>query len=923
MKKFLKIFAVVLLLFIAFLIAIPFLFKGKIIEAIKQEANKSLDAKLNFGDVDLTLISSFPNLKLSLQDLSIIGNAPFDGDTLIYTKNISIKAGLYDVVSGGQTNIKSIVLDNPFINILILKDGKANYNITKESKDASTGSTESTAFKLALNSYEINNGKINYDDRSLTFRMLLNDVNHKGSGDFTQDLFLLKTQTEVKSTDVWYGGVKYLSQVQSKLLADLDMDMKNFKFTFKENELALNDLSTAFDGWLAMPKDDIDMDLKWKVNRNDFKSFMSLIPGVYSSSFKDVKCTGNLAMNGFVKGTMTDTRMPGYGLNVKIDNGNFQYPSLPSAIKNTLVDLKINNPDGVTDHTIIDLKKMHVEIGGDPFDAKLFVTTPVSDANIDAMLKGKINLGNLKNTVPLPQGMILTGILNADMLAKGRYSAIEQKRYEDFNASGTMSIADMNYNDTKSGDKYFIKQFMLTFNPKNVTLNNLEASVKNSDFKASGTIDNLIGYYVKNDLLKGSFNVSANKINVNDWMVSGATAEGQAVDTSKMSAMQIPANIDFDMTTAIGKLIYDDIIMTNVKGNIVARDEKLSMNNLFMNLMGGSMVMDGSYTAKNIKKPDYTFKLNITDWDIQQTNKTFNTVKKFAPITSKCNGKFSIVMDMLGNMDEHMQPQLDKLNAYGKLQSKDVTLNNLTALSKIADELNMPQYKQMKLSNVNISFDIKNGRLFVKPFEQNLSGTKSVIEGSQGLDQTIAYTMKLNIPLSSMGTAAKGKAQSLLSQLSGKTGINISLPDPVPVDVIIGGTVLKPEIKTSFKNTGANIVNTIKDEIKNQVNTQIDNAKEKARAEADKILKEAEVKSKELRDAGYQAAEEIRKQGYAAADNVVKEAKNPVAKIAAQKLAEKMKKETDKKVEAAKREADDKANKINEEAKKKADELLK
>ncbi|MBL0051032.1 MAG: AsmA family protein [Bacteroidetes bacterium] len=603
MKKFLKIFAVVLLLFIAFLIAIPFLFKGKIIEAIKQEANKSLDAKLNFGDVDLTLISSFPNLKLSLQDLSIIGNAPFDGDTLIYTKNISIKVGLYDVVSGGQTNIKSIVLDNPFINILILKDGKANYNITKESKDASTSSAEPTAFKLALNSYEINNGKINYDDRSLTFRMLLNDVNHKGSGDFTQDLFLLKTQTEVKSTDVWYGGVKYLNQVQSKLLADLDIDMKNFKFTFKENELALNDLSTAFDGWLAMPKDDIDMDLKWKVNRNDFKSFMSLIPGVYSSSFKDVKCTGNLAMNGFVKGTMTDTRMPGYGLNVKIDNGNFQYPSLPSAIKNTIVDLKINNPDGVTDHTIIDLKKMHVEIGGDPFDAKLFVTTPVSDANIDAMLKGKINLGNLKNTVPLPQGMILTGILNADMLAKGRYSAIEQKRYEDFNASGTMSVAEMNYNDTKSGDKYFIKQFMLTFNPKNVTLNNLEATVKNTDFKATGTIDNLIGYYVKDDLLKGAFTLVANKINVNDWMVSGATSEGQAVDTSKMSVVQIPANIDFDITTAIGKLIYDDIIMTNVKGNIVARDEKLSMNNLFMNLMGGAMVMNGTYSAKILRNP--------------------------------------------------------------------------------------------------------------------------------------------------------------------------------------------------------------------------------------------------------------------------------------------------------------------------------
>lgn len=49
----------------------------------------------------------------------------------------------------------------------------------------------------------------------------------------------------------------------------------------------------------------------------------------------------------------------------------FQYPTLPVGVNNVNVDLTINNPDGIPDHTAIDLNRMHVELGREPFDAKL------------------------------------------------------------------------------------------------------------------------------------------------------------------------------------------------------------------------------------------------------------------------------------------------------------------------------------------------------------------------------------------------------------------------------------------------------------------------------------------------------------------------------------------------------------------------
>ena len=66
--------------FLVLLIAVfaaPFLFKDKLIQLVKDEANKSLNAKVDFGEFDLTLISSFPDFRFKIQNVSVINVEPF------------------------------------------------------------------------------------------------------------------------------------------------------------------------------------------------------------------------------------------------------------------------------------------------------------------------------------------------------------------------------------------------------------------------------------------------------------------------------------------------------------------------------------------------------------------------------------------------------------------------------------------------------------------------------------------------------------------------------------------------------------------------------------------------------------------------------------------------------------------------------
>ena len=194
MKKILKWFFIVIGVLLVLLIAAPFLFKDKLVGLIKEETNKNLNATVDFSDASLSLIRSFPNLSLELENLSVINMAPFAGDTLVYAKSLGITVDIMSVIRGSEINIRSVTVADAVMNFLVTKEGKANWDIAKPSETA-TAAGEPSKFKASLKSYTVSNADVTYDDRSLDFYLRLEDVNHAGKGDFTQDLFVLSTTT--------------------------------------------------------------------------------------------------------------------------------------------------------------------------------------------------------------------------------------------------------------------------------------------------------------------------------------------------------------------------------------------------------------------------------------------------------------------------------------------------------------------------------------------------------------------------------------------------------------------------------------------------------------------------------------------------------------------------------------------------------
>jgi len=911
------------LVLLILVIAAPFLFKDKLVQLAKDEANKNLNAKVDFGDFDLTLFSSFPDFRFKIQNVSVINIEPFLGDTLAYMKELSFDLNIKSVISGDKYQVNSVMIDSPVINATVLADGRASYDIAKASTDttsATPADTSATKFALKLNSLEIKHANVSYNDMKGNMSAVLKDMNYTMSGDFTQDIFVLSNLLEIAETSFNMSGVGYLTKVKTRFKADLDMDMPNMKFTFKENELGLNDLALAFDGFVAMPKEDINMNLKFAAKQTEFKSILSLIPSVYSKDFASVKTSGKLKLDGFANGTMHTSpdgksdKYPSFALNLSISDAMFKYPSLPKSVNNINIDVHVENKKDYLDATVIDVNKFHLEMGGNPVDLWAHVKTPISDPDLKAEVKAVINLASVKEFIPQEKGDDMSGIIKADVAAAGRMSSIDKKEYDKFKMSGSLEIDKMNYKTASLPYDVLLNTLKLNFTNQFVELAAFDARMGKSDVKANGKIDNFMQYIFKDSLIVGHFNMQSNLMDLNQLMASSptstATAKPAAADTSAMSVVEVPGNIDFVLNATITKLLYDNLVIENMNGNIAVKKKKVDMTNLKMGLLGGNVLMNGYYETTNPKKPTVNFNFKVDNFDIQKTFAAFNTVQKIAPIGQYAKGMFTATLENFkADLDTKMSPVLSSLNGNGVFKTNSVSVGGFPAFVKLGEALKVEQLKNLTIENVNADYEFKDGRVALRnPVKVKIGKINADITGSTGFDQTIDYNWKMIVPTEIFGSQATTMVSGLLGQAGSAVGANVTLPKTINVNVGFGGTVTKPTIKTGMKSDGKSAVEAVKDQV-------VDAVKDKANEEAQKILADAQAQAAKLKADAQAASEKIRTEGYAEADKQLEAVKNPLAKVAAKKAAELAKKEVDKKAQKILDDADAKSQKLIEDAK--------
>jgi hypothetical protein len=959
MKKTLLIILGIFIFLLVSLIALPFIFKDKIIERIDKEIAASINAKVYYDadKVSLSVFKRFPHVSATVEQFGIVGNEPFQYDTLVHMDKFQIDLNLRSILFGDIPTLTGIHLDGGSLYVKVLEDGTANYDITYPSEEDTVTETN---FQIAVDLIEVNNLDLIYNDRSLQFFMALGDINLTGSGDFTADVYDLPLKMDALIADIAYEGTDYLTNKKFKAETNMNIDMANMKFAFGDGEFSLNDFLFDLTGFVALPSDDIEIDLAFAGKDNTFKNILSLVPGIYTESFAGLKTSGTMDFQGFIKGIYNETSFPTFDIVLNVADGMFQYPDLPRPVSNVNIDFQAKNETNNLDNTIINIPTFNLDFGSNPISGRFFLAN-LKSYDMDGALKGKLNLEELTSIFPIEgmelkglldinaqakgkydsvakiipnvdikmllsngfiksadypapidklninasvintsgnmndflvdlsqfgfvledeaingnlrindftilnwngavngtvdlgkilaifpmEGMNMAGKINADIQTKGSYKDVEDGNFNKLDTRGNVGINQFSFTSTDLPQGIKINQAKAEFSPDRITLIQFDSEVGQSPLQATGFLSNYMNYFLKeNETLKGQLSLTSSKFNVNEWMTESST-----VDTTALAVIELPKDIDFSMSVAAAEVVYDNLSLKDVKGNMSLRDGILRFTDASMKALGGQMNLSGSYDPTNLAEPKFDFNLNLANLSIPQAFQSFNTVQAFAPIAQHLTGNFNSTLAFSGKLGQDMMPILSSLDGNGLLKIAEAALKDSPIIQGVTSLTKLNDTNTINFKNLSIPIEINNGVLDVRPFDVKLWDYQANIQGSTGFDGTINYLVNMQVPAGKFGA----QANTLLSAISGTEASGSTM---IPVAISLGGTYNAPKVGLAGGNSIENLLTTA---LKSRVSAEKENIQQEVtqqfKAAEDSLKRELKLKAEVVQDSVKKEAE--------------------------------------------------------------------
>ncbi|MEM0996476.1 MAG: AsmA-like C-terminal region-containing protein [Bacteroidota bacterium] len=891
------------------------------------------------------------DMYLKIVNLNHNGRGDFQGDNYdfdTYTQADSVTFRL-----AGTTYLREAQVD---ADLILGIDNAASMYTLKENR-------------IGFNALELHfDGWIKMPDDAITMDLKYNTNNNsfKGilsmvPGIYKQDFADIDTDGTF-ALDGWFKGTyseHTLPGFQAHLgvtngrfhYPDLPEEIKDINFDLKVAcpDGNLNNLKLNFPQFRAMMgtaplrgrliasnlmSDNINLDAALKVSLD-----LATVDQFYPMEGQELR--GKFSVDGTAQGVLNYPagKYPLVNATMTLKDGYLKNSEFPSALEKMRLDAEMKNATGDLNGTTLDVNQFHTEIDGSPIDATLHVKD-FDDPNYDLRLKGLLDLGKLIKIYPM-EGTTLAGVLDLDLTTSGILSDIEKERYNKLPTSGSLKLTNVVYADGDYPMGFGVSDGLMTFAPRRLEIARWVGRAGSSPINVTGFLENYLAYFtLPDETLIGKMTLTSPKFNVNEWIVEPGQEAAAEVPVSEdgspteaevpMEVYEVPAGIDFTFDSNLKTVLYDNLTLKDLRGQVILRDQEVRFKNLSFGTLGGNFRMTGGYNTQDISAPDVDLNMTLIDLDIPQLYQAFAIVQAVAPAAKFMSGKVNSSLNFKGKLLGDMSPDLASITSVGDLVINDGALNDFKPLKAVADKIKLPSLNTIKLNRTKILYEIHDGRVWVDPFDVPVAKGNMRVQGSNGIDQSMDYDLDFNLPAGAAGKAAMDAVAGLIKQpISGDGNLRAL--------VGLGGTLSQPKIKyvkSAGKSTVADVkelveekvdsVKTVvKDTIKQVVTDTKDKAKEEARKQADALLKAAQAQADRIRAEAKKAADILRSEGEAQAKKTEESAKNPLERVAMKKAADLIRKQSQDKATKLEQEADQRAQKVIADARAKADALLK
>lgn len=351
-----------------------------------------------------------------------------------------------------------------------------------------------------------------------------------------------------------------------------------------------------------------------------------------------------------------------------------------------------------------------------------------------------------------------------------------------------------------------IRRLDLRFNTDTVELRNIEYRAGHSNLQINGLLSNLRRTFTSNGRMKVNLSVQSDTVDVNE--IAQGIFAGSAYAQQRRKGMHtadlhmhasdfderlealadnkpdstgpllIPVNIDARIDLKASNILYSDLKMKNLGGQILVYDGALNLNNLNAHSDAGALELSALYSAAHPENMKFGFGMQLSDFKIEKFLKLVPAIDSIMPLMRDFSGVIDADMAATVDIDSAMNFVLPTLDAAVHLSGDSLAFVNPDTYRKIGKWLRFRDKADNTIKHLSVELLVKDNRMELFPFTLDIDRYRLGVTGYNDLNLNFNYhiaVLKSPIPFK-FGVTIKGNPEHYKVRLGGAKFNDAAVP---------------------------------------------------------------------------------------------------------------------------------------------------
>jgi len=689
-------------------------------------------------------------------------------------------------------------------------------------------SEETRPFSIDINALTIRKGSVRVRSSDGDPLVELGGISEdlKAEGTSKGDL-RLEGRTRIDSLRVHLPAGDLGRGMRLRLEKELHYDRSSDLLEVKAADLDLNGLAVSISGAVSsLSSGRTAVDLELQGGPGEVSDIAGYLPSAMFPRIRDIRSEGTVTVQGSISGPLSRKAKSSVGkkldfnFDLGLSEGRIVHPNLPAPIEG--IGLRANVTPSIAD--IADLTAVS---GTSRVKARAKISDYDKNPTVDAALDADVDLTEVSALHPVagdydlrgraaarlsvlgpaktPGRMAIAGVIDLDAFGfrppemkhpvsdvAGRVLINDKDLTlagltgkmgsSDFSVEGTVSYYPALRPGAGSGSPANVN---LTVHSGLLALDELTSPDRKEKPSRSGRESSTRGEAERGDSQGGdveSDDPSGPERDASDpeaktepsAETSAAAAKEQAASSAKEESPL--AALTGRIELSADRIRTKDIAAGPAEGLAVLDRGLIRIERLQLDAFGGKAAAQGTVDMRSLRDPSFDLIARIEKMRASDLFTSVSSLKRFSRAGGLLSGKVDANATLKGDLNEAKSIDLRTLTSIGDLSVSDAELNEHPIQVRLADYLETPQLKTLKISDWFQPFRIENGRLFVENLSVKSEQVAVTANGWQSLDGSVEMDFEVLLPRELSEGVRKEVPKELVPVLFDERGSRVLVP---------------------------------------------------------------------------------------------------------------------------------------------------